>query len=41
VVDMSARTERLLRAARLDRALVQRAAAGETPQATTVAPLTA
>jgi anti-anti-sigma factor len=44
VVDMTARTERLLRASRLDRALVQRpagAASAATPGAGTVAPLTA
>lgn len=44
VVDMTARTERLLRASRLDRALVQRPAgpaAAVTRTAATVAPLTA
>jgi anti-anti-sigma factor len=44
VVDMTARTERLLRASRLDRALVQRPAeqvVAVTPTAATVAPLTA
>jgi anti-anti-sigma factor len=44
VVDMTARTERLLRASRLDRALVPREAADAAPAAgdpATVAPLTA
>jgi anti-anti-sigma factor len=44
VVDMTARTERLLRASRLDRALVPREAAEAAPAAgdpATVAPLTA